>query len=92
MSDSTAEAVPVLTAYFVVVGLDGVISVHTSEVPSVSLHREATLYDIETYGSQLVRNVSRLLTAQIVGHSLQPEHEPTASERVSEALSKRKGD
>lgn len=87
MSDK--EAIPVQTAFFVVVDNDGIISVHTSEIPSVTLGREATLYDIETYGSQLVRNVGRLLSAQTVKTLVLPAPEPSAADRVAEALTKR---
>ena len=88
MSENT-EPTPVQTAFFVVVDKQGVISVHTSENPSVTMDREATLYDIETYASQLVRNVSRLLTAQVTKNVLLPS-EPAVSERVAEALKSRK--
>ena len=88
MSENT-EPTPVQTAFFVVVDKQGVISVHTSEIPSVTMDREATLYDIETYASQLVRNVSRLLTAQVTKNVLLPS-EPAVSERVAEALKSRK--
>lgn len=86
---SENEPIPVQTAFFVVVDTDGVISVHTSEIPSVTLGREATLYDIETYGTQLVRNVGRLLAAQMVKTVIAPPVEPTVADRLSEALSKR---
>lgn len=91
MTDPTAP-VPVQTAFFVVVDTDGVISVHTDKIPAVTMTREATLYDIETYASQLVRNVSRLITAQMVIQSLAPTPEPTVAERVSEALKNREED
>lgn len=88
MSESPAP-VPVQTAFFVVVDLDGIISVHTHEVPAVNLAREATLYDIETYGSQLVRNVGRVISTQMTLAALQPVPEPSAADRVAEALKKR---
>lgn len=85
----TPEAVPVQTAFFVVVDTDGVISVHTDKIPAVTMSREATLYDIETYGSQLVRNVSRLITAQMVVQAVTPPTEPTVADRVADALKNR---
>jgi len=88
MTDKT-QPVPVQTAFFVVVDTDGIISVHTSEIPSVTMSREATLYDIETYASQLVRNVSRLITAQMVTQAVNPPAPPSVADRVSEALKKR---
>ena len=88
MSESH-DPVPVQTAFFVVVDLDGIISVHTQEVPAVNLAREATLYDIETYGSQLVRNVGRVISTQMTMAALQPVAEPSAADRVAEALKKR---
>lgn len=91
MSEDKPAPVAVQTAFFVVVDADGVISVHTSEIPSVTIAREATLYDIETYASQLVRNVSRLITTRLVAQALNPS-EPTVSERVSDALKARKED
>lgn len=90
--DHTHDPVPVQTAFFVVVDINGIVSVHTSDIPSVNLQREATLNDIETFGSQLVRTVTRLLDAHAVSVSLTPTPDPTASERVSEALTKRKGE
>lgn len=89
MSEQAPEAIKVQTAFFVVVDAEGIISVHTSEIPSVTIAREATLYDIETYGSQLVRNVSRLLTAQMIKSALAPAPEETVADRVNGALSKR---
>ena len=89
MSEQTPEPTQVQTAFFVVVDQQGVISVHTSEIPAVTMSREATLYDIETYASQLVRNVSRLLSAQMTRQVLQPI-EPAVSDRVAEALKSRK--
>lgn len=85
------EPTPVQTAFFVTIDLEGVISVHTQEVPSVTLQRVATLYDIETYASQLVRNVSRALTASTVGRVLSPSEESVAT-RVMDALRKREED
>lgn len=80
------------TAFFVVVDADGVISVHTKEIPAVNLRREANLYDIETYGSQLVRNVGRVIQTQMLVASVSPVAEPSASERVEEALKRRAGE
>jgi hypothetical protein len=78
--------VEVQTAFFVVVDATGVITVHTQNIPAVTMQREATLYDIETYGSQLVRNVSRVLTVQTMGAILAPKPEPTVADRVADAL------
>ena len=89
MSEQTPEPVPVQTAFFVIVDLDGIISVHTNEIPAVNLSREATLYDIETYGSQLVRNVGRVINTQMTLAAIQPVAEPSAADRVAEALKKR---
>jgi hypothetical protein len=89
MTDDPTQPTPVQTAFFVVVGTDGVISVHTDQIPAVTMTREATLYDIETYGSQLVRNVSRLISSQMVIRGLSPEPEPSIADRVSEALKSR---
>lgn len=92
MSDQAPAAVPVQTAFFVVVDTDGVISVHTDKIPAVTMAREATLYDIETYASQLVRNVSRLITAQMVVQAVTPPAEPTVADRVADALKNREED
>lgn len=92
MSEETPASVPVQTAFFVVVDTDGVISVHTDKIPAVTMAREATLYDIETYASQLVRNVSRLITAQMVVQAVTPAPEPTVASRVAEALKNREED
>lgn len=89
MSDETSAPVPVQTAFFVVVDTDGIISVHTDKIPAVTMSREATLYDIETYASQLVRNVSRLITAQMVVRAITPAPEPTVADRVADALKTR---
>lgn len=89
MTDDPTQPTAVQTAFFVVVGTDGVISVHTDKIPAVTMAREATLYDIETYGSQLVRNVSRLITSQMVIQGLAPQPEPSVSDRVAEALKSR---
>jgi hypothetical protein len=86
------EPIPAQTAFFVVVDLQGMVSVHTTEIPSVTLAREATLYDIETYGQQLVRNIGRVIAAQMTISALAPAPEPTAAERVAEALQKREED
>lgn len=85
----TPPPVPVQTAFFVVVDTDGVISVHTDKIPAVTMTREATLYDIETYASQLVRNVSRLISAQMVIQALTPPPEPSVADRVADALKNR---
>lgn len=92
MSAEATEPTPVQTAFFIVVDTDGVISVHTDTIPAVTMSREATLYDIETYASQLVRNVSRLITAQMVVRSITPASEPTVADRVAEALKNREED
>jgi hypothetical protein len=91
VSEGTPASIPVQTAFFVVVDEAGAISVHTSEIPAVTMSREASLYDIETYASQLVRNVSRILTANTVKQILLPV-EPSVSSRVAEALKKREED
>lgn len=91
-TETATEPVPVQTAFFVVVDTNGVISVHTDKIPTVTVSREATLYDVETYASQLVRNVSRLMTAQVMVQALTPPAEPTPAERVSEALQKRESE
>lgn len=83
------EAISAQTAFFVVVDQSGIASVHTSEIPSVTLAREATLQDVETYGSQLVRNVGRLLAAQVVAAVTAPAPEPSVADRVGEALKNR---
>jgi hypothetical protein len=92
VSENAPEPTVVQTAFFVTVGMDGVISVHTQEIPSVRMTREATLYDIETYGSQLVRNVSRVIATQMTLAAVLPTPEPTSAERVAEALKKREGE
>lgn len=89
MSENAPEPVSVQTAFFVVVDLDGMVSVHTHDIPPVNLAREATLYDIETYGSQLVRNVGRVINSQMTAAVLRPASEPSAADRVAEALKKR---
>lgn len=86
------QSTPVQTAFFVVIDKDGIVSVHTSEIPAVNLAREATLYDIETFGSQLVRNVGRVIQTQMTLAALQPVPEPSAADRVAEALKKREED
>ena len=92
MTDDPTQPTQVQTAFFVVVDTDGVISVLTDKIPAVTMSREATLYDIETYGSQLVRNVSRLISSQMVIQALAPQPEPTVSSRVAEALKNREED
>jgi hypothetical protein len=89
VSEQVPDPVNVQTAFFVVVGLDGVISVHTDKIPAVTMSREATLYDIETYASQLVRNVSRLMTSHTVAQLVTPAEAPSVSDRVSDALKRR---
>lgn len=92
MSDQPASLpTPVQTAFFVVVDTAGVISVHTNGIPSVTVSREATLNDIETYTSQLLRTVSRLVSAQAIAQALSPVP-PTVADRVSDALKKRSED
>jgi hypothetical protein len=86
VEETAPEAVEVQTAFFVVVDKAGVITVHTQNIPAVTMQREASLYDIETYGSQLVRNVSRVLTVQTMGAILAPKPEPTVADRVADAL------
>lgn len=89
MSEPTIEPTPVQTAFLVVVDNNGVISVHTDALPAVSVSRTATLYDVETYGSQLVRNVGRILTAGTLQAYDNLSADPTPADRVSEALTKR---
>lgn len=86
MSDEdTTEAIEVLTAFFVVVDKSGTVGVYTSALPPVTIQREATLADLEAFGSQLSREAGRLLMYRM----LAPEPEPSIADKVAEALSKR---
>lgn len=88
MSETSPEAVEVLTAFFVTVDKDGTVGVFTNQLPTVTVSREANLADLETYGSQVAREAGRLLNAQVLVQTLTPATE-TPADRVSDALAKR---
>ena len=86
MSDEeVAETLEVLTAFFVVVDKSGTVGVYTSAMPPVTVQREATLADLETFGAQLSREAGRLLTYRM----LTPAPETSVADKVAEALAKR---
>jgi len=84
-----SDPTPVQTAFLVVVDNDGVISVHSEALPAVTVSRVASLYDIETYGSQLVRNVGRILAASTATALSTMSQEPSPADRVADALTRR---
>ena len=92
MSEGPQDPIPVQTAFFVTVDRAGVVSVHTKEIPSVTIDREASLLDLEAYASQVIRNVNRVATAQLILSALSPAPDPTPADRVADALSKRTGE
>lgn len=81
-------ATEVLTAFLVVVGLDGRIQVATDDAPPFEVQHIATIEDIEMYASQIARQAGRTLTAF---QNTAPVAEST-SEVVAKALKKRKQD
>lgn len=88
MSEQPVEANEVLTAFFVTVDKDGTVGVFTNQLPTVTVTREASLADLETYGAQVAREAGRILDSHMIVRMLTPEPETTA-DRVSDALAKR---
>jgi hypothetical protein len=86
MTDGIATSV--LTAFYVVVDENGVVSVHGESIPSVVVKHTATLADVETYAAAASKMAGRVLQAQM----LQPPVEPTPAQRVAEAFTKRAED
>ena len=82
------EIKDVLTAFTVIVDLDGNLAISTANTPEISCKRSPTLEDVEMYCSHLSRQAARTVMFQ----TLIPRQEPTSAERISEALSRRSED
>jgi hypothetical protein len=83
-----SEPTEVLTAFTVIVDLNGIVAISGEVIPTVVPRRPATLDDVEMYSAHLARQAGRAALLSI----LSPAPEPTAADRVAEALARRSED